>query len=222
MEGIKTGFKSFDGATGGLDLRKTYLLVGNKESGKEEFLYRLASSALSLKDAVVYTVTAKSYLDLINEFSSRSLNISQYLGNAFKILDNFSRTNSPNLTDNNYAKVLNGPVDLTGLSVALSTVNSDFVKEGTSVVNVLDSLSTLLVYNNPATIFRFLQFVCGKAKLSGVTSVFSLDDEMHSKDVNETVKSVADAIISLKLEGGKRYFTAYGIAKEVLDWRELD
>ncbi len=221
MEGIKTGFKSFDETTGGLDIRKVYLLMGNKESGKEEFMYHLSASALAAKDAVVYTINSRSYLDLINEFTARNLNISSYLGNTFKLLDNFSRTNSPNLVDNNYAKVLNGPVDLTGLSVALSTINSDFVKEGTTVVNIMDSLSTLLLYNNPVTIFRFLQFVCGKAKVSGITSVFSLDDQMHTKDINETIKSVSDAIISLKLENGKRYFTVSGISKEVLEWKEL-
>lgn len=222
MEGIKTGFKSFDELTGGLDYKKTYVLFGDKESGKEQFLYRFVQSALASKDAVIYVLTSKSYLDLINEFTSRNLNITAYLGNDFKILDDFSRTNSPSMTDNSYAKILNGPLDLTGLSVALSSTVSDFSKDAKTIINIFDNLSNLLMYNNPLTVYRFLQFICGKAKLSGVTTIFSVDTGMHSKDIVETIKNLSDAIIDLKLENGKRYFKLSGTSKEVLEFKELD
>ncbi len=221
MVGIKVGFKSFDEASGGLDSHKIYTVIGNKESGKEDFLYKMAASSLTDKNAVVYVTTAKSASDLINEFNSRNLRVSQYLGKDLSILDDFSKISTPNAQDTPYSKVLNGPLDLTGLSVALSSVNGDFLKEGRSVIDVIDSVSNLLVYNNPLTIFRFLQFICGRSKISGVTSVFALDSEMHTADVTETIKTMSDGVISLKFENGKRYFTLFGTAKEVLNWTEL-
>ena len=187
MSGINTGFSTLD-SQGGLDTKKTYLLIGDKESGKEEFLYKLTSAALSNKMYAVYITTGRAYTEILNEFSSRGINISQYLGNSFKILDDFSRTVSPKTVDNNYTKILNGPLDLTGLSVSLSAINNDLLKDGRLVVNIFDSLSPLLLYNNPVTVFRFLQFVCGRAKMSGVTTVFSLDDKMHSPETTETIK----------------------------------
>jgi KaiC/GvpD/RAD55 family RecA-like ATPase len=222
MENLKTGLKSFDELSGGLDYRKTYALFGNKESGKEQFIYKLVQSALSNRNAVVYVLTSKSYSELINEFNARTVPINQYLGQDFKILDDFSRTNSPSMTDNSYAKILNGPVDLTGLSVALSNTNSDFLKDAKTVINIFDNLSNLLIYNNPLTVYRFLQFICGKSKLAGVTTIFSVDTAMHSPDVIETIKNLSDAIISLKLENGKRYFTLSGNSREVLDFKEID
>ncbi len=220
MSGINTGFSTLD-SQGGLDTKKTYLLIGDKESGKEEFLYKLTSAALSNKMYAVYITTGRAYTEILNEFSSRGINISQYLGNSFKILDDFSRTVSPKTVDNNYTKILNGPLDLTGLSVSLSAINNDLLKDGRLVVNIFDSLSPLLLYNNPVTVFRFLQFVCGRAKMSGVTTVFSLDDKMHSPETTETIKSLSDAVVSLKLDSGKRYFTLSGLANEKLQWTEL-
>ncbi|MGC8533244.1 MAG: RAD55 family ATPase [Candidatus Parvarchaeum sp.] len=222
MEGIKTGFKNFDELTNGLDYRKVYSIFGNKESGKELFIYKVVQSALASKNAIVYVLTSKSYSDLINEFNSRGININPYLGENFKILDDFSRTNSPSATDNSYAKILNGPLDLTGLSVSLSSTNSDFVKDAKPVINIFDNLSNLLIYNNPVTVYRFLQFVCGKAKLAGVTIIFSIDIAMHPPEVIETIKNLSDAIIDLKLDGGKRYFRLSGTSKEVLDFKELE
>jgi KaiC/GvpD/RAD55 family RecA-like ATPase len=222
MEAIQTGFKSFDGLTGGLDYRKVYSLFGDKESGKEQFIYKLVQSALSAKIAIVYTLTSKSYSDLISEFNSRGININPYLGNSFKILDDFSRTNSPSATDNSYAKILNGPLDLTGLSVSLSTVNGDFIKDAKPVINIFDNLSNLLMYNNPVTVYRFLQFICGKAKLAGITTLFSVDTAMHTPDIIETIKNLSDAVIDLKLDNGKRYFKISGVSKEVLEFKELE
>jgi KaiC/GvpD/RAD55 family RecA-like ATPase len=218
---MATGFPSFDASSGGLELRKTYLIVGSKDSGKEDLVYRLTASALYDKTAVVYVTVNKAPSDLLTEFNARSINISQYLGSTLKFIDDFSRNISPTATDNNYTKVLNGPLDLTGLSVALSVINGDFLKVGTNVVNIFDSLSSLLLYNSPATLFRFLQFICGRAKMSGVTSVFLLDNQMHTQDVNETIKSLTDGVITLKLEEGKRYFTLTGVNREVLRWTPL-
>ena len=161
---IPTGFKSFDEKTGGLEQKKSYLLIGPKESGKEELSYKLLESAASNNFSTVYVTTARSSTDLVNDFLARRINVSKFLGNRIMILDDFSRNISPQAVDNPYTKVLNGPVDLTGLSVMLSGVNNEFIKEGNPVVNIVDSLSVLLLYNNPVTLFRFLQFISGRAK----------------------------------------------------------
>ncbi len=216
-----TGFPSFDNLVSGLEPRKTYLLSGNKDSGKEDFVYKLTASALNREIVVVYVTTNRSNTDLIMDFSSKGLKLSQYLGTSMLILDDFIRSVSPQATDNTYTKVLNGPLDLTGLSVALSNVNNGFLKDGKTVLNVFDSISALLLYNNTVTMFRFLQFVCGRAKISGVTTLLMLDDEMHTPQVNETIKSLADSVITLKLDEGKRYFMVSGGAKEVLSWTSL-
>ncbi len=219
---LSTGFKSFDTKTQGLETKSTYLIVGSKDSGKEMFVYKLVSSLLANKADVVYVLTRKSSTDLVTDINKTGFNLGQYLGESFKVLDDFSRTISPTMVDNAFTKVLNGPVDLTGLNVAVSSVSNEFLRNGGEVVDVFDSLSQLLIYNNSPTLFRFLQFVCGKSKLSGVTSIFLLDEEMHTPEINETIRSLIDVVISLKLENGKRYFTMSGGQKEVLDWSLLE
>ncbi len=218
---IKTGISTFDDATGGLDLRKTYLISGNKESNKEEFVHRIVASALQNGSAVVYAITGKAVNDVLSEFSSKQLNIAQYLGTSLMFIDAYSRSITPQIGDNNYTKMLNGPLDLTGFSVALSSINAEMSKEGVPVLNVIDSLSILLLYSNPMTMYRFLQFIGGRSKIAGIASLFLIDNEMHAPDVNETIKSIMDVVISLKLENGTKSFKVSGNTKEVLDWKNL-
>ena len=221
MDTLMSGFESFDKVVGGIPLHRNYLLNGSKESGKDIFAYHLLQSALSNKAGVIYITASKGASDLLASISSRGINVSQYLGESLKLVDNFTRNIQPDAKDNAYTRVLNGPLDLTGLAVAVSSLNSDFVKDGKTTLNIFDSISSLLLSNNSNTIFRFLQFICGKSKISGVTSLFLIDSDMHSQDTNETIKSLMDGIISLKLENGKRYFTFTGTEKEVLSWTEL-
>jgi len=222
MSNILTGFQSFDSLTGGLSTRKNYLVLGDKESGKDQFLYSLAANALKGNAAVLYISISKSAEEVVSSITKSFPGVSSSLGSSFKLIDDFSRNIMAQTSDTPYIKVLNGPLDLTGLSVAMSTINSDFVKDGYTVINIMDSVSALLLYNNNATLFRFLQFVCGRSKLSGVTGFFSLDENMHSPDVSETAKSLMDAIIKFKLgDDAKRYFTVTGTEKEVLSWSPL-
>lgn len=222
MEGILSGFETFDNLTGGLSLHKNYLVLGDKESGKETFLYKLVQNALQNKFGVLYITISKPASEIVSDLLKVSPSISTYLGQSLKLIDDFSRSISGQATDNAYTKVLNGPLDLTGLSVAMSSINSDFIKDGYQVINVLNSVSSLLLYNNNSTVFRFLQFVCGRSKISGATSIYALDENMHAPEVTETTKSLMDGIIKLKLgDDGKRYFTATGIEKEVLAWSPL-
>lgn len=221
MDTLTAGFDSFDKAVSGIPLHGNYLINGSRESGKDIFTYHLMQSALSNKVGVIYITSSKATSDLLSNISSRGINISQYLGNSLKVVDNFIRNIQPDAKDNAYTKVLNGPLDLTGLAVAVSSLNSDFVKDGRTTLNIFDSISSLLLSNNSNTIFRFLQFVCGKSKIAGVTSVFLIDSDMHSQDINETIKSLMDGVINLKLENGARYFTFTGTEKEVLNWTKL-
>ncbi len=222
MDRLLSGLTSFDELTEGLPLHKNYLVLGDKESGKEMFLYKLLQNALQNKSGVLYITISKSADEVVSEILKTAPQISSYLGSSLKLIDDFSRSVSSQATDNAYTKVLNGPLDLTGLSVAMSSINSDFIKDGYQVVNILNSVSSLLLYNNNATVFRFLQFVCGRSKISGATSIYALDENMHTPEVTETTKSLMDGIIKLKLgDDGKRYFIATGIDKEVLTWSPL-
>ncbi|MCW1301589.1 MAG: RAD55 family ATPase [Candidatus Parvarchaeota archaeon] len=221
MDSLAVGIDSFDKVVGGIPMHRNYLLNGSKESGKDLFAYHLTLSALANKVGVIYITSSKSASDLLSSFSLRNINISQYLGNSLKIVDNFIRNIQPDAKDNAYTRVLNGPLDLTGLAVAVSSLNSDFIKDGKTTINIFDSVSSLLLSNNSNTIFRFLQFICGKSKISGVTSLFLIDSDMHPPDINETIKSLMDGVINLKLENGVRYFTFTGTEKEVLNWTQL-
>ena len=66
---------------------------------------------------------------------------------------------------------IDGPLALTDLSIALSQVQDGFHKLSGSYRFFFDSLSTLLLYNSPNTVYRFLQvLIVNSRPLMGLDS----------------------------------------------------
>ncbi|MCW1292679.1 MAG: ATPase domain-containing protein [Candidatus Rehaiarchaeum fermentans] len=220
---IEFGIKELDESLGGVDFRKNILISGTKFSGKEKLLYRIINNWVTKSPSlgVVYLLTRTSYNDLLNELNTSGILISSKLGSEFKLIDSFTRTVSPSAQEPSFAKLVNGPLDLTSISVNLSLLDGDLIKNMKIPVNVYDSISVLLLYNPPATTFRFIQFMCGRTKILGGISLFLIDEDMHSQQVNETIRSLVDGVIELKEENGKRYFRGSGTIKDSIDWKEI-
>lgn len=216
---ISFGIKELDDNIGGLDVRRNFLFSGSKFSGKEKVLYKLIGKLLSDPTmGVVYLLTRTSYNDLLNDLSKNGVIVSNKLGNEFKIIDAFTRTVSPSTPEPGFAKFVNGPLDLTSMSVDVSLMDGDIMKDMKIPVNIYDSISVLLLYNPPSTTFRFIQYMCGRTKVVGGISIFLIDEDAHTPQVNETVRSLVDGVIEFKEENGTRYFRASGTAKEAINW----
>lgn len=90
-----------------------------------------------------------------------------------------------------------GPLALTDISIALSQVQSGFHRLAGSYRFFFDSLSTLLLYNNPNTIYRFLQVITSKLKMSNGVGFFTLGKGMHDEKVNMTIRHLMDGAVTL-------------------------
>ncbi len=92
---------------------------------------------------------------------------------------------------------IGGPLALTDLSIALSQIQAEFHQISGSYRFFFDSLSTLLLYNNPNTIYRFLQVINSKLKMSKGTGFFTLMQGMHDTKVNMTIRHLMDGAITI-------------------------
>ncbi|NOZ81829.1 MAG: hypothetical protein GXO63_01635 [Candidatus Micrarchaeota archaeon] len=97
-----------------------------------------------------------------------------------------------------------GPAALNEISVAIERAREEIFKPGKPMRMVFDSVSTLLLYNNPNTIFRFLQVISNRAKASGTTAVFVLEAGMHDQTVVSTLEHLTDGTIEIS-DGKIRY-----------------
>lgn len=106
---------------------------------------------------------------------------------------------------------VDGALNLNGIAAAVNAAQARFVGEHPRHRLLLDSVSTLVAYTNPATTFRFLQVFVGKAKRSGATAMLLLDRGMHTDADVQMFKHLMDGVIEVKTEQGKNLLRVEGI-----------
>ena len=96
---------------------------------------------------------------------------------------------TPQQIQNNY--ILSGPMDLTELSITLSSIlSSDRLKgKEAETVLFLDSISTFLIYNDANVVARFLHTIAGRVRAHNIRGVFfSLEDDIAKGAIASTAQ----------------------------------
>lgn len=87
------------------------------------------------------------------------------------------------------------PADLTGVGMAVSRFVAD---AGTRPVVALDSLSTLLMYADPPTVFRFLTVLTAQLRRADGLGLFLLDRGCHDQETVATFRKLFDGQVDLE------------------------
>lgn len=102
---------------------------------------------------------------------------------------------------------LTSPADLTGISLEFSKLLSGLTDSGYDRVRVgFTSLSTLLMYAELRTVFRFLHVFTSRIRSASLLALFAVTPEMHEPKTMSTVRTVFDC--EVRLENGV-YGTGY-------------
>ena len=83
------------------------------------------------------------------------------------------------------------PDDLTGIQIGLSEV---MPVDGTAVF-CLDSLTTMLQYIDPTTLFQFVNELLGRLWNAGVNAHMHLDVNAHDQSTVRSISSLFDAVV---------------------------
>lgn len=90
-------------------------------------------------------------------------------------------------------RYLNSPGDLTGISLEFAKLVKGFPDPGGPLRVGFSTVSTVLMYTNPETVFRFLHVFTSRIRSGDWFGVFTLDPEMHDPQVVNTIRAVFDA-----------------------------
>ncbi|WP_435194390.1 DUF7504 family protein [Natronomonas sp. EA1] len=102
---------------------------------------------------------------------------------------------------------LSSPADLTGISLEFSKLLSQFDDSGVDQVRVgFTSLSTLLMYAELRTVFRFLHVFSSRIRSASLLAMFAVTPDMHEAKTMSTIRTVFDCEIRL---GDGVYGTGY-------------
>ncbi len=101
--------------------------------------------------------------------------------------------------DNSRVKYASSPVDMTGIGIKLSEFLQEFYDRRELPRNrvLLHSISTLLMYSDLQTVFRFLHVFTGRIQSANALGVYVIDSTSHDDQTMNTLKQLFDAVIEV-------------------------
>lgn len=112
-------------------------------------------------------------------------------------VDCYSINANEEVSSDESVKRLGGPIALSDMAIAVAETQAQFFKLNKYFRYVFDSLSTLLMYSSPDTIYYFLQSIVPKLKVSGGVGFFLLSSGMHDQKVVMTIRHMMDGTMEI-------------------------
>ncbi|HMB44669.1 MAG TPA: recombinase RecA, partial [Candidatus Methanoperedens sp.] len=169
------GIKELDKEIEGIRKGSNIMLIGPPMSGKELILNFIMYHGAAINENAVITVTTReSTLHILEWFKENELNLPL---DRIGIIDCVSKTLGGAVKEDENIRIASSPVDLTGIGVKISYFFEEFITKKNIRKNQLhmNSLSTILMYSNIQTVFRFLHVFTGRIKSIGGLGIYLIE-----------------------------------------------
>lgn len=173
----------------------SYILLGPLGSGKTTYAEAFLYDGLRLGFPAVFVTTDVSPRVIRNDMSRHGWSIDEFEhAGQFVFIDGYSeRMGAPkSSTVPSLAKV----DDISELGIVLTEVLDKLVVARV----VVDSLSTLILHSNPATMPRAVQRLSGRVTQSSHSIMFILEEGVHEEKTYATFSYMADAVLRFKID----------------------
>jgi len=186
------------------------LIEGPPMTGKRDLAFRiLGRGATDGEGAIV--VTTKDSADRIDEEFRDIAGVTDPLLGIVDCVTRQQGTGTP--LEGELIRYASSPVDLTGIGIELSELLREFYQERGATENrvLLHSLSTLLMYSNLQTVFRFLHVFTGRIQSADALGLFVIDSTGHDAQTMSTLKQLFDGAIEVREQDGQREARLVGV-----------
>lgn len=222
MNDFMFGIKELDSITGSIKKGSNIMLIGPPMSGKETILNNIMyNGAVKNGNAVIKVTTRNPASQILEWFNENNMSLPD---SKIGIIDCITKTIGKEAVETENIKIANSPVDLTGIGVKISQFFEDFFikKKITEIQLHVDSLSTLMMYSNIQTVFRFLHVFTGRIKAAGAMGLFLVEDGMHDEKDIITLKQLFDGLIEVKIENNSNFIRVVGLSSKPTPWFEFE
>ncbi|MDI6798686.1 MAG: hypothetical protein QMD12_01660 [Candidatus Aenigmarchaeota archaeon] len=177
-----------------LPFRGIVLFITNVNNYFRDSVYIIKILVNSLKFDGIYITINKPYQNLIGLLKKNRVDTEKLF-----FIDCITKTvgGKPEIAEN--CLFIASPQNLTELGVALSQA-MEAMKGKPNKFLLLDSLSTLLIYNNAGTVARFSHFLTTKIRLSKLKGVFIIVEKEMEEKLLITLSEFCDKVIKLQIE----------------------
>ncbi|MFB6304774.1 MAG: RAD55 family ATPase [Haloferacaceae archaeon] len=170
------------------------LLAGPPLTGKRALAFDMLAEGTRRGEAAIM-VTTKDGADRVLDDYRKRVDIE---GAPVAVVDCVTRQQGVGeVRDDERIKYTSSPVDMTGIGIKLSEFLELFYQDrGVERTRVmLHSLSTLLMYSDLQTVFRFLHVFTGRIQSVDGLGLFCIDATAHDDQTMNTLKQLFDGIV---------------------------
>jgi len=219
MEGYSLGIDKLDENIKGIRGGSNIMMIGPPMSGKETIINDIIYKGLNSGESAVIVTTKEPGENVIDWFNYNNLEIPlENLG----IVDCVTKTLGVPSSETSNIKRASSPVDLTGIGVKISQFFEYFwMKKNIRKTRLcIVSLSTILMYSNIQTVFRFLHVFTGRVKAQGAIGIYVVEEGMHDTQAIATLKQLFDGVLEIKQKEDNHYIRVVGFGKKSSPWYE--
>lgn len=117
--------------------------------------------------------------------------------NLLKWVDGYSLNAKKDAACTESIQRIGGSIALSDLTIAVSKIQRDYAALKDYYRFVFDSLSTLFIYNDPNTIYRFLRVIISKLRMTGGVGFLTLGEGVHDPQIEMTLRYMMDGTIQI-------------------------
>jgi KaiC/GvpD/RAD55 family RecA-like ATPase len=174
----------------------TNLLVsGPPLTGKRTLALDILANGTKNGEGAIVVTTKDSANRVLEDYASRT----SYEDKPVAVVDTVTRQQGvSDIIENERVKYTSSPVDMTGIGIKLSEFLQAFYQDRGIEHNriMLHSLSTLLMYSDLQTVFRFLHVFTGRIQSVDGLGLFCIDASAHDDQTMNTLKQLFDGIVT--------------------------
>ncbi len=205
---VKLGFIDLDIPKG-----SNLMVYGPPLIGKSAFVRTLFNEEVSNGAGGIYVSTKDTAETLMEWFEKVGLD-------DFRIIDCVSKAMMEDVADTDKIKRVS-IMDLTGISVRVNGFLEEYWRSGVrDILLAFDTISALLMYLNPQTVFRFLHVLASRLRAARGVGVYVVEEGMHDDKTTTTLKQLFNGVIEFKEDEEKRFFRFISSSSRT-DWKEF-
>jgi KaiC/GvpD/RAD55 family RecA-like ATPase len=183
-----------------VDAGTNLLLSGPPLSGKRSLALNVLGEGSRNGEGSIIVTTKDSGDRVLENFAS---SVEGEIGPVAVVDCVTKQQGAGSLSDDDRIRYVSSPVDMTGIGIQLSEFLQEFYQDRGVHQNrvMLYSLSTLLMYSDLQTVFRFLHVFTGRIQSIGGLGLFAIDSTAHEDKTVNTLKQLFDGLIELSESG---------------------
>ncbi|SFM44421.1 RAD55 family ATPase [Methanolobus profundi] len=219
MSGYSLGIKELDDLLGGIREGTNLMMIGPPMSRKDDLLDAIIFNSQTPDGSAIIVSTREPGERVLGWFEDNGMSLADA---DIGVVDCVTKTLGMAAADTDKIKRASSPVDLTGIGVKISQFFEEMLvrKQKEHIHLCINSLSTILMYSNIQTVFRFLHVFTGRVKAANGFGLYVVEDEMHDAQTIATLKQLFDGMIEIKAVGDSYAMRVVGLTSKPTPWFE--